>query len=131
LTDSFEAAGLAGGDVRTSNGSIEVVASEEATRSGIVSLEAEISHGLRRTGHRAEVEGDTLVVRSTCPILSQWCEVDYWLEVPADLAVRAGIDIGHLVVRDIEGPVEVDSDNGSVELARLSGDLQASTDNGR
>jgi hypothetical protein len=126
VTTEFDASGLAGIDVRAETGSIEVV----GTDTDVVRLTVELTHGLRRTGHRAEVEGDTLVVRSSCPIISQWCEADYRLEVPAALAVRAGIDDGRLTIRDIDGPVDADGDDGRVELVRLSGDVVADTDNG-
>src|SRR5690606_5466605 len=112
------------------NGSIEVVATEEATRTGEVSLVAEIRHGLRRTGHRAEVEGTVLVVRASCPFLSQWCDADYRLEIPEHLAVQASLDNGHLTIIDVDGPVDANNDNGPVDLIRLSGDVRASTDNG-
>jgi hypothetical protein len=125
-TADFDAAGLTAVDVAVENGSVEIVGGDGDE----VRLVAEISHGLRRTGHRAEVEGSTLVVRSSCPVLSTWCSVDYRLEVPADLAVTARSDNGRLAIRDVDGPVAVDSDNGSIELTRLSGSVTGSTDNG-
>ena len=126
VTSEFDAAGLVALDIRVETGSIEVV----GTDTDVIRLTVDLTHGLRPTGHRAEVEGDTLVVRSSCPWVGQWCDADYRLEVPAELAVRADIDDGHLTIRDIDGPVEADGDDGSLELVRLSGDLVADTENG-
>jgi hypothetical protein len=125
-TATFEADGISLLDLDSDSGTVEVV----GTDGDQIRLVAEISHGLRRTGHRAEVEGATLVVRSSCPNFSTWCSVDYHLEVPTDLAVTANVDNGRITIRDIDGGVDVDSDNGSIELFRLSGSLTGSTDNG-
>lgn len=127
-TSTFDAAGIVALDVRTGNGTIEVVGDDVEE----ITLVADISHGLRRTDHRAEVEGDTLVVRSDCPHLSfTWCSVDYHLVVPADLSVVASSDNGRLTLRDLTGDVDADSDNGRIELIRISGDVEATTSNGR
>ena len=113
-------------DVRSRNGSVEVLgaAVDEIT------VTARLSHGLRRTDHRAVVEDGVLRVRSSCPLLSMWCGVDYRIRVPAELAVAVDVDNGRLILRDLGGGVRADADNGSIELARLSGDLNVSTDNG-
>jgi hypothetical protein len=126
-TATFEGSGITALDISVENGSVEVIGGEGDE----IRLVAEISHGLRRTGHRAEVEGSTLVVRSTCPLVfNTWCDADYHLEVPADLSVTASVDHGRLTVRDVTGTVDADGDNGSVELARLTGRVSADTDNG-
>ena len=125
-TATFDGADITAIDVDAENGSVEIIGGEGDE----IRLVAEISHGLRPTSHRAEVEGSTLVVRSSCPFFDTWCHVDYQLEVPADVAVTANVDNGHVTVRDVTGDVDVDGDNGSVELARLTGSLDASTDNG-
>jgi DUF4097 and DUF4098 domain-containing protein YvlB len=126
VTDELDATGVVALDLRASNGSVEVI----GTDTDVIRLTVELTHGLRPTGHRAEVDGDRLVVRSSCPLLSQWCDADYRLEVPSDLAVRVHVDDGRITVRDIDGPVDADGDNGTVELTRLSGDVVASTENG-
>ena len=124
---AFPAAGLRLLDVDSGNGTVEVLGGpvEEIT------VTARLSHGLRRTEHRATVEGDVLRVRSSCPLLSSWCGVDYRIRVPAEVAVAIDVDNGRLIVRDVNGSVRVDGQNGSIELARLSGDLDVSTHNGR
>jgi DUF4097 and DUF4098 domain-containing protein YvlB len=126
-TATFDGSAVEVVDIGTDNGSIEIVGGTGDE----IRLVVEISHGIRRTSHRAAVDGSTLVVRSSCPILSSWCHVDYRLEVPAEVALVARIDNGRLTVRDLDGGVDVDGDNGSIELTRLSGSVTASTDNGR
>ncbi|MGH9270938.1 MAG: DUF4097 family beta strand repeat-containing protein [Ilumatobacteraceae bacterium] len=114
-TLSYPAAGLTTVDVATGNGAVRVTTS--ATDDVVV--RARISEGLRRTGEEQQVVGDTLRLRATCPNFgSDWCAVDYTLEVPRDLA---------LVIRTNDGPIEgsdlrsttvsADTDNGGVELA--------------
>lgn len=122
----FPAADLRLLDVRSPNGSVEVFggAVDEIT------ITARISHGLRRTEHRATVEGNVLRVRSSCPFPSTWCGVDYRIAVPAELAVAVDVDNGRVIVRDLSGGVRAVGQNGSIELARLSGDLDVSTHNG-
>lgn len=125
---SFDAAGIAALEVHTDNGTIEVVG-DDVTE---ITLVAEISHGLRRTTHRARVEGDTLVVRSDCQLaMSYWCRTHYTLVVPTDLAITADSNNGRVTLRDLTGTIDVDSDNGRLELIRLSGSVEATSDNGR
>lgn len=126
-TSTFAAGDVTELDIAAGNGSIEIVG-DDVERITVV---AEISHGLRRTEHRAELEGTTLVVRSSCSWLSTWCSVDYRVTVPTDLLITADADNGHLTIRDITADVVADSDNGSVELVRLSGVVRATSDNGR
>jgi hypothetical protein len=126
VTAEFDAGALDEIDVSAPNGSIEIVGVEGDR----IRMVAEISHGLRRTGTSEEVEGSTLVLRSTCPLFGNWCEVDYRLEVPTRLAVTARTDNGRVTVRDVDGPLEVDADNGSIELARVGGTIHGTTDNG-
>jgi hypothetical protein len=123
----FPAEGVRLVDVGVRNGTIEVRGAETSE----ISLTAEIDHGLRRTSHRAAVEGDVLRVRASCPAFGTWCKVDYRLVVPARVAVSVDANNGRLIVRDVTGTVRADGDNGSIELARLSGHVDVSTDNGR
>lgn len=126
VTDEVDAEGIDAIDLQVDSGSIEVVGAD----TDVISLEVDLTHGLRRTGHEVYPDDGTLVVRSSCPFLSQWCDADYRLVVPSRLAVRASLDDGFLAVRDIDGPVEADGDDGTVSLVRLSGDVVAGTDNG-
>lgn len=125
---SFDAAGVTALEIHTDNGSIEVVGGDVTE----ITLVAEISHGLRPTTHRAELEGSTLVVRSDCKLaMTYWCSTDYQLVVPTALAVTADSNNGRVTLRDLTGSIDVDSDHGRLELIRLTGAVEATSDNGR
>jgi hypothetical protein len=127
VVDTFPAADIRRLDLRSNNGSVEIQGREVDE----ITVTAEISHGLRPTRTRATVDADTLQVRSSCPLLTTWCEVDYRIVVPSDLVVSADTDDGRLILRDLTSDVVATNDNGPVQLTRLSGDIRASTDNGR
>lgn len=126
-TATFAAADITELDIASANGTIEIDGGDVEE----ITVVAEISHGLRPTGHRARVEGSRLVIRGSCPFLSTWCATHYRITVPAGLTVDASTDNGRLSISDVTGTVLADSDNGRVELVRLTGDVIASTDNGR
>lgn len=125
-TVKFDASGITSVDIHNGDGTTEVRGGDVEE----ITLVAEISDGLVRTGHRAEVEGSSLVVRSNCSFLSTWCGVDYSLVVPRDMAVDVDADNGRVTLIDLDGDVDADGDNGRVELIRLTGNLRASSDNG-
>ena len=109
-------------------GSITVVGVDG---SDTISVHARISEGLRATGHDLSVRGDSLVVQGTCPLFgSEWCAVDYTVEVPAGLHVTAD-GSERVIVSDVTGGVTADSDVSSVELARVGGEVTVSADQGR
>ena len=60
-----------------------------------------------------------------------WCRVTYRIEVPRDLDVDVNVDNGRVDVSNVDGDVTIDSDNGAVELADLSGSIDVDGDNGR
>lgn len=124
---TFPAAGVDVLDIRSPQGTIDVRGGDVDE----ITVTAEISHGLRPTGHTATVAGGVLRVRASCPLFVAWCEVDYRVEVPAGVDVVASTDDGRLIVRDVTGDVRADGDNGSLELTRLAGDLDVTTGNGR
>jgi hypothetical protein len=124
---TFPSAGVRLLDVRSPNGTVEVLGGDVEE----ITVTARISHGLWRTSHRAAVEGGVLRVRSSCPILSTWCGVEYRIAVPQNVGVAVDVSNGRLIVRDVAGGVRADASNGAIELTRLTGDLDVSTDNGR
>ena len=114
--------------VDNDTGSIIIV----GTTSDEISVEADVSDGLRDTGFSHEIAGSTLELRGSCPpVGSMWCRVTYRVEVPSGLDVEVNADDGRVEVRNIDGEVVIDSDNGAVELASLSGPIDVDGDNGR
>jgi hypothetical protein len=101
-------------DLETGRGEVHVV----GTDTDRVTVDAAVSEGLRAGDHSERVEGDRLVVRSTCPVMfSTWCGVDYTIHVPADTAV-----VGH----SSGGGIDVTGTTGDVTLSSSGGGLHVS-----
>ena len=125
--ESFDADGIAVLDVRNGAGSV-TIASADVDQ---ITVRARIGHGLRRSGSSIRVEGDRLVVRGSCPAIgSQWCDVRYTIEVPADIDLVVNADNDSIRVTGIDGRVELHSDNGSIRITDVTGDVELSADNG-
>ncbi|HEY8548057.1 MAG TPA: hypothetical protein VIL36_23525 [Acidimicrobiales bacterium] len=108
-------------------GRVEVV----GTDADEVRVVATIDHGLRRTGYGERIEGDRLVLSSSCPIVgSTFCRVHIRVEMPASLPLIVSNDAGSIVVSDIDADVDLRTDAGSVEATRIGGTLQARSDAG-
>ena len=113
--------------VDNATGSVTIV----GTDADEISVEAEVSDGLRRTGFSHEVVDATLELRGSCPLFgSMWCGVTYRIEVPRHLDVDVDGNNGRVEVSNIDGDVHVDTSNGSVELSGIAGALAISGDNG-
>jgi hypothetical protein len=96
-----------------------------------VTVRARISEGLRATGHEIDERDGVLSVRGSCPLFgSDWCSVDYTIEVPPDMYVDARAVDG-LSVTDQRGGLAAHSSQSSVELVRVGGDVTVSADQGR
>jgi hypothetical protein len=121
-----DAAGLRRVEIH-SVGSVRVVGVEGA---GAVTVTARIRDGFQATRHDVRREGDRLVVDSSCPILTSWCDVNYTVELPSHLAVAARSGDGSVTITDVAADVEASSGNGSVELARIEGDVVLESGNG-
>ncbi len=75
--------------VDNDTGSITIV----GTATDEISVEAEVSEGLRDTGFSHEVVGSTLELHGSCPLIgSMWCRVTYRIEVPRGLDVEVNAD---------------------------------------
>jgi Putative adhesin len=114
--------------VDNDSGSVTIVGADTDE----VSVEAEVSDGLRQTGFRHEVVGSTLELHGSCPLIgSMWCRVTLRVEVPRRVDLEIHADDDSVDVRDVDGEVVVDADNGSVDLSDVSGSIDVETDNGR
>ncbi|MFJ2030496.1 hypothetical protein [Streptosporangium sp. NPDC087985] len=118
--------------VATGTGSIEVT---ETTRSGV-----HVTENLRWKGHkpvtRHPVDGGTLTLDYTCPpegnTWDDWvCVVDYRVEIPHGLKVRADSGTGVVTLHALSGTVDARSGAGDVEADNLSSpQVTASTGTG-
>ena len=119
--------GIAVLDVDDDAGSVTI----ESADVDQITVRARIGHGLRRSGSSVRVEGNRLVVRGSCHVIgSQWCDVRYTIEVPADIDVVVSADNDGIRVTGIDGRVELHSDNGSIRATDITGDVELSADNG-
>ena len=125
---SFAAADVELLEIESSSGSIDIVASERST----IDVVARISDGLRRTGESAELVDGVVQLRSTCPNFgSDFCWVDYEIQVPRDLRIVIDGDNGSIDVTGSTAQMTIDSDNGSIRVRGASGRLDLTNDNGR
>jgi hypothetical protein len=77
--------------IQSGDGSVQVRAADVAE----VTATARVSDGLRATGVSRSLDGDRLVLRSTCPNFGNtWCSVDWDVVVPlgTDIVLRSGDD---------------------------------------
>jgi hypothetical protein len=127
VDEEVPAAGIDVLDVDSEAGPVRVVGVEGATT---VSVHARISDGWRASGHEMRREGDRLLVRASCPNFgSDFCSVDYTIEVPRDLRVevRAG---ERVEVSDLDGGVRAASDQARLVATRVGGDVTLRADQG-
>jgi hypothetical protein len=124
----FDAAGVTAIEVDNgADGTVRIVGSDTDT----ITVAARVSDGLRSTGHRERIDGDRLLLDSTCPIFgSSFCRVTYTIETPRDLDVVVREDNSGITVSDVTGDVDARSENGGLELARIGGSVTAHSDNG-
>lgn len=128
-TETFAAAdlGITAIDVGSAYGTVEIVGSAGED----IVVVAEISRGIRDTGVRSGVVGATLELANTCPNFgSEWCWVNYTIEVPRDLDVVVDAD-DRVTVRNVDGDVHIDVDNGRATLLSIGGAISVDADNGR
>ena len=128
VESTFPAADLNAVEIHSdSGGRVEVV----GTDADEVRIVARIEDGLRATCYQERVQGDRLVVSSSCPVmLSVFCLVSYRVEVPAAMTVVVTDDAGSISVSDVDGDVDVRTDAGGVDLVRIGGIVNARSDAG-
>lgn len=80
-----------------------------------------------------DVDGDRLVVHGEWD--ARWwdrCSVGFVVTVPSDFEVDIETDNGRVEVADVDGEVRVETDNGAIDAERLgSAIVDTRTDNGR
>jgi hypothetical protein len=115
-------------EVHTEVGRIEVVGSTGAE----VRLTAEVVDGLSPTEvERTIVDGVLRIeARCTTPLGSPWCRADLRLEVPTRLEVRASSDDSGIVVRGVDGAVDVSSSSSAVLVEDATGPVRARSSGG-
>lgn len=123
----FDQPGLRLIDLSIDQGSVRVVGTDRDA----VTVTVRVSHGLVATQRSEVVDGDRLIIDSSCnPIVSQFCRTDYLIEAPSDIAVTASTSHNDMSVSNITGPVELSTSHGNIEVDRVSGAAQLSTSHG-
>lgn len=127
-TTEHDATGIALLDVAIDSGSLTVV----GTDTDRITVTARISDGLRPTSERQEVDGDRLILRGGCPaFLSNFCNVDYAVEVPTGTAVKARLDNDGARLTGVAGDLDVRSENGGITVRGSGrGIVRLRSDNG-
>ena len=113
--------------VSNDSGSVTIT----ATPGDTITVVAEVSDGWQTTDVSTDVVDGVLELHASCPVfVSPWCNVDFSVSIPADRAVTVD-GSGSVRVRGMTSPIDVDSDDGRIELDDVSGDLVVSNDDGR
>jgi hypothetical protein len=96
------------------SGSGDVVVNESG-RTGVHVTETLHWHGDKpQNGH--EVNGDTLTLGYRC----KNCSVDYRVEIPRGLAVKADTGSGTITLRDLTGEMSADTGSGDIDARGLT-----------
>jgi hypothetical protein len=124
---AFPGGSIARIDIDNGAGSTHII----GTDGDDIVLDASVTYGLRDAHNDAHLEGDTLVVRSSCPFFpNQWCRVNYTIRVPSSVAVVARGAGGGVHVEDVDGPIDVSSSGGGVRLERVRGQARVRSSGG-
>ncbi|GAA3445218.1 DUF4097 family beta strand repeat-containing protein [Planomonospora venezuelensis] len=69
------------------------------------------------------VTGDTLALKYTCPggFGAVTCSVDYKIEIPKGVTVKADTGSGDIVLRSLSGEVDADTGAGDIDATGLGG----------
>lgn len=101
---------------------------------GAVAVTRRISWSYQRPDIDERWDGQTLRVTGTC---GMWlwtgpnCGVDYTLEVPAGVAVRARTSTGDITISDIGGgPLHLTTSTGDIRVTGADGDLELHSSTG-
>jgi DUF4097 and DUF4098 domain-containing protein YvlB len=87
--------------------------------------------GLRTPSYSETIVGDTLRIRSNCPVFADYhCFVSYSIHVPAATSVVVSTSGSGVHVHDLTGDLDLSSSGGGVEVARASGSLKLDSTGG-
>jgi DUF4097 and DUF4098 domain-containing protein YvlB len=113
-------------DLRGGDGSVRIDGTD-----GPAGVDVSVSNGLQAASHSEQVEGDRLVIRSSCPaFLNTWCSVNYVIRVPRSVVVTAHSSNGSITVAGIDGDLDVSTADGGVRVDGGVGQLRLHTSNG-
>jgi hypothetical protein len=126
-TTTVPAAGVSLLRVNNDSGRVIVRGADTDT----ITVDAEFSRGLFGLDESIETVGEELQIDADCPVMGEWCWVNYEITVPRGIDLVISSNNGRAVVTDVDGSLDIDTDNGRVELTAVSGTVRARGDNGR
>jgi hypothetical protein len=101
--------------------------------SGVVDVERRLFWSYEKPIVEERWDGRTLRVSSDCPgwfQLGPGCGVDYTLQVPEGVSVRAHTSTGDVSVRNIDGDLHLTTSTGDITVTDAAGALQLRTSTG-
>lgn len=129
FVERFDAAAVSTIEIRTDNGHVTVIGRDGLSE---VVVTSNVTESLRSPRRRADRRADRLVLDADCPrFAGQWCSADYVVETPRDMALDIDSENGSIEIRGIDGDVVAFTDNGRIEVVDASGALELDSDNGR
>lgn len=108
------------------SGSLTLVGEDRAD----AALDWKDSWSLKRPGHSVQLQGSTLVIRTSCPASVGWSpNVNLTLQLPRAAAVDAKSD-GRMRISGFRSGVTARSDSGGLQVSDVQGDLVLHSDSG-
>jgi len=77
------------------------------------------------------VRGDTLQLRSRCPLVSFRCTVILGAQVPTGTAATIRTDAAAVAVQGLSGPVDITTESGAATVERAAGPVRVTTRSGK
>jgi hypothetical protein len=124
----YAAAGITEVEIRNHAGRVEVTAAPPGTEE--ITVTAEVSDGLQRTRRSRGVEESRLELDASCPWISDFCSVRYEVEMPADIDLTVRTLGGPVDVRGLDGVVDVET-RGRIDVRELSGPVRLDSQTSR
>jgi hypothetical protein len=107
-------------DISSGGGSVAVV----GTAGPNVIIDAEVSEGLFAATNHVAVQGDRLVLHSSCPpMFNPFCKVSYTVHMPRSLPLRIRTDGGGIHVDGVGGDLDLASSGGGIHVTGSHGRL--------
>jgi hypothetical protein len=114
-------------DISSGAGWVHIVGSNEPT----VTVDTSVSEGLFASSHHETVEGDRLVVRSSCSALfNTFCKVNYTVHLPLDTTLKVSSSGGGVSVSNVNGALDLSSSGGGIHVTGGSGSMHLSSSGG-
>jgi hypothetical protein len=122
-----EAAAIEKIQVDNPAGSVHVIGTDSK---GSIVIDGDVLRGLSKPTHSEQIKGSTLEVESSCHAASSFCNVDYTLRVPRDIALHIRASGGGVRTFGIDGVQDIASSGGGVNVEGASSTLKLDSSGG-